>query len=159
MKSVYVTIIGVILAAWMSAGRWFFGIGGSLTWWYLPAIGLTYAALHWWIARRITLARARGRRTGRAVWVSLILSWICAVGFGFTAPDRTNDGLETIISHLAGSDFSREMTIALSNPFGIIAFTLAFFALGFAMAAGREPRPEEDEDFPEGGGMVPHPLA
>lgn len=164
MKSLVVTVIGVILAAWMSLGRWLFGIGGDLSWWYVPAIGLTYAVLSWWIAHRIAITHRRGRHTGRAVWVSLILSWASAIGFGFTVPDRVGEDLVSIVSLAAGSAFSAEMSIALCNPLGIIAFTLAFFALGFAIANGRDPRPEEDELLDAesgagGSGMVQHPLA
>lgn len=158
VKSVYVVILGTALAAWMAAGRWLFGIGGSLTWWYVPCIGLTYAVLSWWIARRITLTRSRGLRVGRAPWVALILSWVCAICFGFTVPDNVNGELESILSHFAGSDFSVGMSIALCNPFGIIAFSLAFIALGYAIASGRPPHPEEDE-LPGGQGMIHHPLA
>ncbi|MGO3147497.1 MAG: hypothetical protein ACTIJ6_07440 [Leucobacter sp.] len=168
MKSVYVTIIGVTLAAWMSAGRWLFGIGGELTWWYVPTIGLVYAVLLWWVGRRITVTRRRGRRTGRAVWVALILSWVCAIGFGLTVPDLVNGDLVSIVSLAAGSQFSAEMSIALCNPLGIVSFTLAFIALGFAIANGRDPRPDEDAildaleaegDADRGTQMVPHPLA
>lgn len=158
MKSVLVVVVGVVMAAWMAAGRWLFGVGGSLTAWYLPAIGLTYALLHWWIAHRIAVAGRRGRRTGRAVWVALALSWACAIGFGLTVPDEVGGELVSILSSAMGSQFSTEMSIALCNPLGIIAFALAFAALGFALAAGREPRPEEDE-YPGEGEMVPHPLA
>ncbi|GAA1321559.1 hypothetical protein ACFSWE_12620 [Leucobacter albus] len=163
MKSVFVTVMGLVLAVWMSAGRWFFGIGGSLTWWYVPAIGLTYAVLLLWVGHRMAVTEQRGRRTGRAVWVALILSWVCAVGFGFTVPDNVGGELDSIISHASGSQFSAEMSIALCNPLGILAFSLAFVALGFAIANGREPRPEEDEllDAAEAAAelrMVEHPL-
>lgn len=161
VKSVFVTVVGLVLAVWMSAGRWFFGIGGSLTWWYVPAIGLTYAVLLAWVARRMAITERRGRRLGRSVWVTLILSWVCAIGFGFTVPDNVGGELVSIVSHAAGSQFSAEMSIALCNPLGIIAFALAFFALGIAIANGKDPRPEEDEllDAAYGeDGMVPHPL-
>lgn len=163
MKSVFVTTMGLVLATWMSVGRWFFGIGGSLTWWYVPAIGLTYAVLSLWIGHRIAVTAQRGRRTGRAVWVALILSWVCAIGFGLTVPDNVGGELTSIISHAAGSQFSAEMSIALCNPLGILAFSLAFVALGFAIANGRDPKPEEDEMFDgdgdaDGTRMVPHPL-
>lgn len=161
MKSTIVMVIGVVMAAWMSAGRWLFDLGGSLTVWFVPAIGLTYALIMLWLAQRITITRRRGRRTGRAVYVSLILSWACAIGFGFTVPDRVNGELVSILSSVSGSDFSVDMSIALCNPLGIIAFTLAFIAVGFAIANGRDPRPEEDELFDDDstdGGMVPHPL-
>lgn len=162
VKSVLVTVMGLVLAVWMSAGRWFFGIGGSLTWWYVPAIGLTYAVLMLWIGHRMAVTAQRGRRTTRAVWVALILSWVCAIGFGLTVPDNVDGQLHTIIGAAAGSQFSAEMAIALCNPLGILAFALAFGSLGFAIANGREPRPEEDEalDYAEAGAqhMAPHPL-
>jgi len=153
-----IAIIGGLLALWMSAGRWVFGIGGSLTWWYVPTIGLLYAGLCIWIAARVRITRERGRRTGRSTIVSLVLSWVCAVGFGFAVPDRTEDGLASIIGHLAGSAFGDEMAIALCNPLGIVAFTLAIFALAFAHVDARDPKPEIEEY--EGEGQVPtHPLA
>jgi len=154
-----VAIVGVVLALWMTLGRWPFGIGGSLTWWYLP-IGIVFAALQLWIAVRIARTRSRGRRTGRATVVALILGWVCAIGFGFTVPDRTGAGLESILSLAAGSAFSSEMSIALCNPFGILAFALSVASLAFAFADARDPKPEEDEwDEPDAGGAVPHPLA
>ncbi|MFV0432707.1 MAG: hypothetical protein ACK5LO_01805 [Leucobacter sp.] len=158
MNSRLVTIVGVVLALWMSVGRWAFGIGGSLTWWYLPTIGLVYAALQIWLARRLRATRDRNRRTSRSTIVSLILSWVCAVGFGLTVPDLVDGGLVSILSLASGSAFSAEMSIALCNPLGILAFTLAIAALGFAFADARDPKPEEDE--PDGPTeMAPHPLA
>uniref|UniRef100_UPI003A89E503 hypothetical protein n=1 Tax=Leucobacter sp. BZR 635 TaxID=3378705 RepID=UPI003A89E503 len=163
MKSVFVTVMGLVLAVWMSAGRWFFGIGGSLTWWYVPAIGMTYAVLMLWIGHRIAVTEQRGRRLGRSVWVTLALSWVCAIAFGLTVPDNVGGELISIVSHAAGSQFSAEMSIALCNPLGIIAFTLAFFALGIAIANGKDPKVTEDEllDAAEelsASQMVPHPL-
>ncbi|MFT4233304.1 MAG: hypothetical protein QM606_11090 [Leucobacter sp.] len=151
-------IVGVALALWMAAGRWAFGIGGSLTWWYLPTIGLLFAWLQLWIARRLRVTRDRGRRTRRRTIVALVLAWLCAVAFGLTVPDLTADGLVSILSLWAGSAFSAEMSIALCNPLGIIAFALAIAALAFAYADARDPTPEEDEGFDEVP-MMPHPLA
>ncbi len=159
MKSVVVSVIGIILAAWMSAGRWLFGIGGDFTFWFVPAIGLTYAVLQWWIGHRMDITTRRGKRLKRSAWVTLVLSWVCAIGFGFMVPDRVNGELMSIVSNAAGSQFSAEMSIALCNPLGIIAFALAFFALGISIASGKDPRPEEDEDdFAGEAGMVRHPL-
>lgn len=160
VKSVFVAVMGLLLGAWMSAGRWLFGLGGDLTWWYVPAIGLTYAVLLLWVGHRLAVTARRGRRSGRAVWVALALSWVSAIGFGLTVPDNVNGELVSILSSASGSQFSAEMSIALCNPLGILAFTIGFFALGFAIAAGREPRPEEDELPGDDGnaGMVPHPL-
>lgn len=128
----------------MGAGRWVFGIGGELTWWYVPLIAVPFAALQVWAARRLQIAADRGRRIGRAPFVALMLSWACAVAFGFTVPDLVGGELVSIVSHLAGPE-SLGMSIALCNPFGILAFATAIAAVAFAAAAGREPRPEEDE--------------
>jgi len=163
--------VAVILALWMGFGRWLFGIGGHMTWWYAPLIALPFLILQWWTLQRMSVARSRGCRIGRAPIVALVLSWLCALGFGFTAPDiqaggsagLTGDGSASILSHLAGPEWIG-MSIALCNPLGIIALALSIAALGFAFAAGREPRPEEDELLEAAGqatesGMLPHPLA
>ena len=163
MLSRVVAIVGVVLALWMSVGRWPFGIGGTLTWWYLPTIGLLFAWLQIWESRRLRVTAERGRRTGRSTVVALILAWCCAIGFGLTVPDRVGDELVSILSLAAGSSFSSEMSLALCNPLGILAFALAIASLAFAYADARDPKPEEDElvdteaDHPAG--MVRHPLA
>ncbi|MBL3679637.1 hypothetical protein D3230_10095 [Leucobacter chromiireducens subsp. solipictus] len=140
----------------MALGRWPFGIGGSLSWWYVPTIGLIFAGLQLWLARRIAITRERGKRTGRSTIVTLILTWVCAIGFGFTVPDLANGELESILSLASGSAFSAEMSIALCNPLGIIAFVLATASIMFAYSDARDPKPEEDEGLE--GTMVPHPL-
>ncbi|GAA1615490.1 hypothetical protein GCM10009805_07210 [Leucobacter chromiireducens subsp. solipictus] len=146
----------MVLALWMALGRWPFGIGGSLSWWYVPTIGLIFAGLQLWLARRIAITRERGKRTGRSTIVTLILTWVCAIGFGFTVPDLANGELESILSLASGSAFSAEMSIALCNPLGIIAFVLATASIMFAYSDARDPKPEEDEGLE--GTMVPHPL-
>ncbi|MBO1900493.1 hypothetical protein J4H92_00845 [Leucobacter weissii] len=142
----------------MGAGRWLFGIGGGLTWWYLPLIALPFGVLQLWTLHRIAVAIGRGRRAGRAPYVALTLSWACALAFGLTVPDRADAGLVTILSHLAGPEWL-EMSIALCNPLGIIAFATSIAALAFAFAAGRDPRPSED-DLLDGTEptMMDHPL-
>ena len=163
MRSSVVVVVGVVLALWMAAGRWLFGIGGSLTWWYLPTIGLVFIWLQVWQARRLRVTASRGRRTSRSTIVTLILAWVCAIGFGLTVPDRVGDDLVSILSLAGGSAFSAEMSLALCNPFGILAFTLAIASLAFAYADARDPKPEEDEhldEHPDGGtAMMAHPLA
>ena len=153
-------IIGVILAAWMTLGRWLFGLGGELTLWYLPTIGLVYIAVTIWLARRMAVARSRGKRVGRGTIVALVLSWVCAIGFGLTVPDMVDGQLTSIMSAASGSAFSAEMSIALCNPLGIIAFTTLGISIAFAYADARDPKPEEDEEYyPGEGQMVEHPLA
>ncbi|PRI10989.1 hypothetical protein [Leucobacter massiliensis] len=158
MGRIVVSIVGVLLALWMAAGRWAFGIGGPLTWWYLPTIGLVFAALQLWLAHRLRVTALRGRRTGRGTVVSLILAWLSALGFGLTVPDLTPEGLVSILSLGSGSAFSVDMSIALCNPLGIVAVGFAIAALVFSFADARDPKPEEDEELEEPG-MVPHPLA
>lgn len=163
MRNLVLGVIGVALALWMGAGRWLFGIGGSLTWWYVPLIALPFAILQLWALRRLRIVDDRGRRPGRAPYVALVLSWLCALAFGLTVPDLVDGQLVSIAGHLGGPLWN-EMAIALCNPFGIIAFATVIAAIAFAAAAGREPRPSEDDllDAAEaaGGesGMVPHPL-
>ena len=156
MNSRVVAIVGIILALWMSLGRWLFGIGGTLSWWYVPTIGLVFVILQLWLARRLTVTRERGKRTSRSTIVSLVLAWLCAIGFGLTVPDSADGTLQSILGLASGSAFSVEMSIALCNPLGIIAFALAIASLGFAYADARDPKPEEDEVAEVG--MVPHPL-
>lgn len=158
-RNLVLGVIGIVLALWMGLGRWLFGIGGPLTWWYLPLIGAPFALLQLWTIRRIRIARDRGRRVGRAPYVALALSWLCAFSFGLTVPDLVDGELVSILSHLAGADWIG-MSVALCNPFGIIAFATTIAALGFALAAGRARRPSEDEllDAAEAG-MAPHPLS
>lgn len=148
--------IGVAMALWMSMGHWLFGLGGPLAWWYVPSIGLVYAGLMVWLAWFIARTKRRDRRTSRSTIVSLTLSWMCGIAFGLTVPNIIGSGeLHSIVSHFAGSAFSVEMSIALCNPFGIIAFALAIIAVVFAHVDGRHPKPEEDEIE---GQMVPHPF-
>lgn len=153
-----VTIVGLLLALWMSVGRWAFGVGGGLTWWYVPTIGLVYAAASFWLAHRMSITRARGHRLGRATIVTLVLSWVCAIGFGFMVPDYVDGQLHSIISHAAGSAFSVEMTIALCNPAGIIAFALLGASIVFAHADARDKIAPEDEVYEGEGQMSPHPY-
>lgn len=153
----WVAVIGLVMAVWMTLGRHAFGLGGSLTWWYLPTIGVGYAWLQLWAARRIRLTREKGRRTRPRSYVTQLLSWLCAIAFGFTVPDRVGDSLVSIVGAYGGPGWN-EMSIALCNPFGILAFTLAIAGVAFAAADGRDPAPEEDE-IESSQEMVEHPLA
>ncbi|NLB46473.1 MAG: hypothetical protein GX814_01770, partial [Microbacteriaceae bacterium] len=108
-------IIGLALALWMGAGRWLFGLGGSLTRWYVPGITLTYLALHWYAQHRMRLTERRGRVVGRAAYVTMMLSWVCAISFGFTVPDWVDGQLVSIVGFYGGVTWN-EMAIALCNP-------------------------------------------
>lgn len=155
LRNSVVAVIGLVLALWMGAGRWVFGVGGEFTWWYVPLITVPYALLQLWMVNRLHVAADRGRRAGRAPFVALALSWVCAVGFGLTAPDRVDGELTTLMTHFGGEGW-HSMAVALSNPFGIVAITALVISLVYAHVAGRDPKPEEDEEW--GGTMVEHPL-
>jgi len=160
-------LVGVALALWMGFGRFLFGVGGGLTWWYAPLIALPFAVLQIATVLRVRVAEDRGRPVGRATYVTLVLSWVSALGFGYTVPDSVPGAaggeLVSIMSLHAGEQWLG-MSIALCNPFGIIAFALVIASLAFAAVAGRKPRPSEDEllDAAEAAGhapsMVEHPL-
>lgn len=163
-RNLILGLVGVLCALWMGLGRWIFGIGGELTWWYAPLIAVPFAVLQIWTVRRLRAASDRGRPAGRAPYVALALSWACAVGFGLTVPDVHGGELVSILSHLAGDDWIG-MSVALCNPLGIIAFATAIAAVSFAHSAGRTRRLSEDEilDAAEAAGepvrgMVEHPL-
>lgn len=142
----------------MGAGRWVFGLGGELTWWYIPLIAVPFVLLQFATLWRMRVAEDRGRAPGRSVYVATAIAWLCALGFGITAPDLVNGEWVTILSHFAGDTWTG-MSIALCNPFGIIAFAGIIAALIFAIAAGRDPRPSEDELIGDGEiAMVDHPL-
>ena len=144
----------------MGAGRWAFGIGGELTLWYVPLIMLPFAVLQLAVVHRMRVAERRGRPIGRPVYLATAVAWVCAIGFGFTVPDVVDGKLVTIFSLLAGES-QLGMSIALCNPFGIIAFAGMIAALIFAVVAGRDPRPSEDDllDAAEQVAMVEHPLS
>ena len=159
VKNAVVTTIGLLLAAWMSLSHWAFGIGGPLTWWYLPCIGLTFAALQLWLAQRMRVTVANGKRTSRSTVVAIILSWACAVGFGLTVPNEVAGELVSIVSPASGGGLSIGMSIALCNPLGIIAFAIGGIAVAFAINDSRDKREEEEEYYPGEGEMPKHPLA
>lgn len=146
MFSRIVFVVGVLLAAWMSLSGWVFGLGGDLSLWYVPTIGLTVAATHWFIAGRLRVTRERSHRTGRATIVALVLAWLCAIGFGFTVPNHHNGELVSIMSHFAGPD-TLGLSIGICNPLGIVAITLMGIALTFAALDARGPRADTDDDL------------
>ncbi len=139
----------------MSAGTVFFGLGSFLNWWYAP-IGIIYLWLSVLLARRIRLVQQKGYELKRATPNFAILSWLSALGFGFTVPGMRDGTLEPILGLWFG-EFWREMSIALCNPLGITAIGYLGAALGFAISRSRDPRPEEDEGMEEIQ-MIQHPL-
>ena len=158
MRNRVLGVVGIFLAVWMGAGRWAFGIGGDLTIWFVPLITVPFIVLQLWSLRRARVAADRGRPVGRQFYVATIVAWLCAIGFGFTVPDSVHGELVSVMSLLVGED-ALGMSIALCNPFGIIAFSGIIAALIFAIMAGRDPRPSEDDLLGDAEViMVNHPL-
>lgn len=158
MFSRVVMIVGVVLALWMAAGRWLFGIGGWLTWWYLPTIGLVYALTSLWLARRMRITRELGRRIGRGTKAMLWASWASACGFGVLVPDNVDHELVSMLSLWSDTAVTAEMSIALCNPLGIMAFTFMGAALVFAYADVRDPKPEPTDEELLAGPVFPEHL-
>lgn len=162
LRNWVVNLAGWAAALWMSLAPGLFGILGDLRWWYFALLSVPMLALQSLVLWRVRVAQRRVLRpVGRAVYVALALSWLCALGFGLTVPERVGGELISVAGHLGGHLWN-EMAIALCNPLGIIAFATAVAALIFALAAGREARLSEDEllDAAEAEqGMVPHPLS
>ena len=158
VRNFVIVIVGLLAALFMGFGRFLFGVGGELTWWYAPLIALPFFLQQLFALQRMIIAERRGRSVGRSVYVALVLSWLCALGFGFTVPDLVGGELVSVLSHLAGDSWIG-MSIALCNPLGILAFATSIAAVIFANLAGRDPRPTEDDllDAAEAR-MVPHPF-
>ncbi|MEB4615130.1 hypothetical protein [Leucobacter sp. M11] len=146
MFSRFVFVVGLLLAAWMSLSGWVFGIGGDLSAWYVPTIGLTVAMTHWFIAGRLRVTVERKHRTGRGTIVALVLAWLCAIGFGFTVPNRHEGELVSIMSHLTSPE-NLGLSIGICNPLGIIAITLMGIALTFAALDARGPKADTDDEL------------
>lgn len=139
--------VSLVLALWMCAGHWLFNLGGWLTWWYLPTIGLVYVACHYWVMNRLGVIKAKGRTPGRGIIISLITSWVLAILFGFTVPNMHDGSLITLFDHFAGEEY-RDLSIGLCNTIGVISITFLGAAVGFSIARARDPKPEMED--PEG---------
>jgi hypothetical protein len=145
IPGVLVACGGVVLAAWIVGGRHLFGVGGELTPVFAGTIGLALVALHFFAGRAIARTARRGRRTRPATVATLAVAWGCGILLGFTIPDITAHGLQTILSTLVGPG-SLDLVVGLSNPLGIImlATSIAALVLASGDASGGPPRAEED---------------
>lgn len=135
---------GVVLALWVSLGRFLFGVGGLLAPVFLLTLGFTIGVVYVFIALAVVRARRRGYRTGGIAWALLIVSWVLGALLGFMIPDITPTGWQTIVS--GGAEPGLGLAIGLSNPLGIICLGTAIAALVFANRDARGPRPSDPED-------------
>ncbi|MGO4691610.1 hypothetical protein [Glaciibacter sp. 2TAF33] len=145
VPGVIVAFGGVVLAAWVVGGRHLFGIGGDLTPVFAFTLGLVLVVLHLFIGLALVRTAHRGRPTRPATIATLAVAWACGILLGFTIPDITATGLQTILSSLTSSE-SLDLVVGLSNPLGIIMLAMSVAALVLATgdASGRWQRGSED---------------
>ena len=135
---------GVLLAAWVAAGRWLFGVGGSLTVTYALTIGIVLALLHLFIGRGILRTARRGYRTRSVTIGTVIAAWGCGILLGLMIPDVTPVGLQTILT--GASEPGLGIVIGLSNPLGIIMLAMSITALVLAAVDSKGGPRVPDED-------------
>jgi hypothetical protein len=137
---------GVVLAAWVVGGRYLFGVGGDLTLVFACTLGPALVVLHFFVGRAIVRTARRGHRTRAATIATLAVAWGCGILLGFTIPDITANGLQTILSSLT-SPGSLDLVVGLSNPLGIIMLATSVAALVLATGDAHGPQqPSEDDD-------------
>lgn len=124
-----IPVVGVLLAAWVTAGRFLFGVGGSLT----PAyslIGLTVVVLYVFIGRALRRTARTGRSTRPAVFGTLGASVGCGILLGLMIPDVTPGGLQTILTRAAEPGLG--IVVGIANPLGVVMVATAIFSLVLA---------------------------
>ncbi|MDQ0614596.1 membrane protease YdiL (CAAX protease family) [Microbacterium sp. W4I4] len=141
-RGVGVLLAGVVLALWIVAGRFLFGIGGELAIAYL-LIGVLIVILHVYIGRALTCAAARGFGVRPSTRGTVIAAWGCGVLLGLTIPDLTPDGLQTILTGAAQPWL--EVAIGVANPAGILTVAFTIIALVLANQDAHGPRSHEDD--------------
>lgn len=141
-RGVGVLAAGVVLALWIVAGRFLFGIGGELTLAYL-LIGVVIVILHASISRAVARVSERGFELRPSTRGTIIAAWGCGALLGLTIPDLTPDGLQTILT--GASQPWLEVAIGVANPAGILTIAFTIIALVLASQDARGPRIHEDD--------------
>lgn len=137
-----VLVVGLVIALWIVAGRFLFGIGGELTLVYL-LIGALIATLHAFVARAVMRVREHGFTLRPSTRGILFASWGCGLLLGLTIPDLTPEGLQTILT--GATQPWLEVAIGVANPAGILAIAFSITALVLANQDAHGPRPHEDD--------------
>ena len=140
----FITVLGCALGTWMAYGTVLFGLGSQLNLWYTP-IALVYIIAVLLLQRTLARGSRARRRAGRATWVCFALACVSALAFGFTVPCMQSEQLESITSVWFGEVW-REMSIALCNPFGVLALVFVWIAFGIAAVRCRENTPGADDE-------------
>lgn len=136
MPALLVIVGGLVLAAWVSFGRYLFGVGGELTPWFVVGIGVPIAALYLFSGRAIMRTARFGRRTRPSTVVMLAVSAACGILLGFMIPDITPAGLQTIVSGAEEPGLS--IAVGVANPLGVICLAAAIAALVLAHGDTKE---------------------
>ncbi|MHA6670301.1 hypothetical protein ACX3O0_15685 [Homoserinimonas sp. A447] len=130
IPALLVVFVGLVIAAWVSVGRLFFGIAGELTQLYTFTLGLIIVVLHAFITEALARTAQLGHRTRPATVAMLVASWACGILLGLMIPDVTALGLQTI---LTGPDEpGLSIAIGVANPLGIIMLLTGIIALVLA---------------------------
>lgn len=140
---ILVILVGLIVAAWVAVGRFLFGIGGSMTPWYL-LLGTAIFVGQCFAGRAIILTARRGYHSRAWTMVIVAFSWGFGLLCGATLPDNTPLGMQTIVSGTQPTGLG--IAIGVTNPCAIVCLSLtgATIFLGYYDARGRRPKYDED---------------
>jgi len=140
---VIVLAAGLVVALWIAFGRFLFGIGGSMTVWYV-LLAIAVLILQAFAARAIILTAKNGYRSRAWTFIIIAFSWAFGLLNGATLPDSVDGVTRTIVS---GADSTGvQFAIGVTNPAAIICLSLSGAAifLGYYDARGRKPKYDED---------------
>jgi hypothetical protein len=141
---VVVALSGVLLAAWIVAGRVLFGVSGVLVPVFAWTLGPLIVLLHVLAGRGIRRVVRAGHRIRPSTIVPLGMAWISGLLFGLTVPEATPE-LRSVLAD--GSDpWAVEMSTALCNPLAILCVGTSVAAAIFAHLNARGPVSDPDDD-------------
>lgn len=144
-SSIAVFTAGLLLCSALIGGHRLFGISGSNAIWYFFGLAIPYLLLHLLLAIRLNITAHNQRPTTRSVWVLAACSWVTMFGFVLTVPDVQADGTLASIVAMPGADpVALEMSVALCNPFIILAFLCVSLACAVSWHNSRPPYVDED---------------
>lgn len=143
LPSILLFLGGVLVALWIAVGRFLFGVGGSLTPWYL-LLGTAVLFTQGFAARTVFLTSHHGYRSRAWTILCIAFSWLAGVLNGLTLPDITSQGMRTILN--GPNSTGLQIAIGVTNPCAILCLALAAAAifLGYYDARGRKPKYDED---------------
>ncbi|MDH6236686.1 hypothetical protein [Cryobacterium sp. CG_9.6] len=126
---------GIAVAAWISFGRYLFGIGGDLTIIYATTLGVIFATLLSLTGLAVRRTARRGFENRGVTHAFLIASGVIGLLLGLTLPDSTPRGLQTIIT--GPTQPALDIAIGIANPLGVIGIATAIIALVLSIRDSR----------------------